>query len=160
MRELSPDLVLLHVYLPDESGIAVLPELQTDTIVLSAAIDPKSIRTAIRAGALNYLIKPVSAKQLQSILSRVTRPSVLRAEVNSLNEDLQRSGRFGHLVGKSEPMKRVYEQIALDNQRSARRCIAATNIYMRTEHGWRIFERHVGPTAMNDSGSSNRHADP
>ena len=60
VRELSPDLVLLDVSLPDESGIAVLPELQTDTIVLSAAIDPKSIRTAIRAGALNYLIKPVT----------------------------------------------------------------------------------------------------
>ena len=49
---------------------------------------------------------------MQSILSRVTKPSVLRAEVDSLNEDLQRSGRFGHLVGRSEPMRRVYEQIA------------------------------------------------
>jgi response regulator of citrate/malate metabolism len=68
VRELSPDLVLLDVSLPDESGIAVLPELQTDTIVLSAAIDPKSIRTAIRAGALNYLIKPVTTRQLAARL--------------------------------------------------------------------------------------------
>jgi two-component system, NtrC family, response regulator AtoC len=37
---------------------------------------------------------------------------VLRAEVDNLTDDLQRTGRFGHLVGKSEPMKLVYEQIA------------------------------------------------
>src|SRR6185369_15795586 len=34
---------------------------------------------ALRYGAAYYLIKPISAKQLHSILSRVTRPSVLRA---------------------------------------------------------------------------------
>lgn len=35
-----------------------------------------------------------------------------------------------------------------------------TDRLRRTENGWRIFERHVGPTSMNDGGSSNRHADP
>jgi two-component system, NtrC family, response regulator AtoC len=40
------------------------------------------------------------------------RPSVLRAELDSLKDELERSGRFGQLVGKSAPMKRVYEQIA------------------------------------------------
>jgi DNA-binding NtrC family response regulator len=39
-------------------------------------------------------------------------PSVLRAEVDSLKEDLQRTGHFHHLVGRSAPMKSVYEQIA------------------------------------------------
>jgi CheY-like chemotaxis protein len=79
VRELSPDLVLLDVSLPDESGIAVLPELQTDTIVLSAAIDPKSIRTAIRAGALNYLIKPVTTRQLAARLVSYSRYRVVSA---------------------------------------------------------------------------------
>jgi hypothetical protein len=37
---------------------------------------------------------------------------------------------------------------------------AMTDRLRRTENGWRIFERHVGPTSMNDRGSSNRHADP
>jgi hypothetical protein len=35
-----------------------------------------------------------------------------------------------------------------------------TDRLRRTENGWRIFERHVGSTSMNDGGSSNRHADP
>lgn len=37
---------------------------------------------------------------------------------------------------------------------------AMTDRLRRTERGWRIFERHVGPTSMNEGGSSRRHADP
>ena len=54
----------------------------------------------------------MSARQLQSILSRVMKPSVLKDEVRSLHEDLHRTGRFGHLVGTSGAMEQVYEQIA------------------------------------------------
>jgi uncharacterized protein (TIGR02246 family) len=39
----------------------------------------------------------------------------------------------------------VYEQITLDNEPSARRCIAATNIYIRTERGWRMMAHHASP---------------
>jgi response regulator of citrate/malate metabolism len=53
----------------------------------------------LRYGVADYLIKPVSARQLKSILSRVSRPDVLRAELDSLTQDLHRSGRFGRLVG-------------------------------------------------------------
>lgn len=94
VRELSPDLVLLHVYLPDESGIAVLPELQTDTIVLSAAIDPKSIRTAIRTGALNYLIKPVTTRQLaERLVSYARYRGLLHHDRGLSQEEVNRAFR-------------------------------------------------------------------
>jgi DNA-binding NtrC family response regulator len=67
---------------------------------------------AMKAGAADYLIKPVSARQLQGILSRVMKPSILKDEVRTLHDDLQRTGRFGHLVGTSGVMAQVYEQIA------------------------------------------------
>jgi two-component system, NtrC family, response regulator AtoC len=112
----QPDLVLLDLRLPDGSGMSLLDDQDlignSEVVLMTGHATLETSIQALRYGAADYLIKPVSAKQLHSILSRVTRPSVLRAEVDSLNEDLQRSGRFGHLVGKSEPMKRVYEQIA------------------------------------------------
>jgi hypothetical protein len=37
---------------------------------------------------------------------------------------------------------------------------AMTDRLRRTERGWRIFERHIGATSMNECGSSNRHSDP
>jgi len=112
----QPDVVLLDLRLPDGSGMSLLDDEDlignSEVVLMTGHASLETSIQALRYGAADYLIKPVSAKQLQSILSRVTRPSVLRAEVDSLNEDLQRTGRFGHLVGRSEAMARVYEQIA------------------------------------------------
>ncbi len=112
----QPDLVLLDLRLPDGNGMSLLDEQElignSEVVLMTGHATLETSIQALRYGAADYLIKPVSVKQLQSILSRVTPPSVLRAEVDGLNEDLQRSGRFGHLVGRSEPMRRVYEQIA------------------------------------------------
>jgi two-component system CitB family response regulator len=58
------DLVLLDVYLPDESGLSLLPELDADVIMATAATDPESVRTALSRGALHYLIKPFTAEEL------------------------------------------------------------------------------------------------
>jgi response regulator of citrate/malate metabolism len=87
VRELAPDLILLDVYLPDESGLAVLPELQTDTIVLSAATDRASVAAAIRAGALNYLIKPFTTRQLAERLTSYARFRGLLAEDRAMGQD-------------------------------------------------------------------------
>jgi two-component system, NtrC family, response regulator AtoC len=112
----QPDLVLLDLRLPDGSGMSLLDDQDlignSEVVFMTGHASLDTSIQALRYGAADYLIKPVSAKQLHSILSRVTRPSVLRAEVENLHEDLQATGRFGHLVGKSEPMRLVYEQIA------------------------------------------------
>jgi response regulator of citrate/malate metabolism len=64
IAELEPDLVLLDTYLPDRSGVELLAEISVDTIMLTAASDAAAVRAAIRAGALNYLVKPFTAEQL------------------------------------------------------------------------------------------------
>jgi two-component system, NtrC family, response regulator AtoC len=111
-----PDLVLLDLHLPDGDGMALLGEQDllgnSEVVLMTGHASLETSIQALRYGAADYLVKPVSAKQLKGILSRVMRPSVLRAEVDTLNDELNRSGRFGQLVGKSAPMKRVYEQIA------------------------------------------------
>ncbi|AMO23952.1 sigma-54 dependent transcriptional regulator [Ramlibacter solisilvae] len=112
----QPDVVLLDLMLPDGNGMALLDEQDlignSEVVLVTGHASLETSIQALRYGATDYLIKPVSAKHLQSILSRVTRPSVLRAEVDHLLDDLRQSSCFGHLVGTSEPMRRVYEQIA------------------------------------------------
>jgi response regulator of citrate/malate metabolism len=62
--DLRPDLVLLDIYLPDMDGLTVLRSLrtstsaETDVIVISAANDVETVRSAMRGGVLHYLIKP------------------------------------------------------------------------------------------------------
>ncbi|HSH89347.1 MAG TPA: sigma-54 dependent transcriptional regulator, partial [Ramlibacter sp.] len=112
----QPDLLLLDLRLPDGNGMSLLDDGQlignSEVVLMTGHASLETSIQALRYGAADYLIKPVSASQLQSVLSRVMRPSVLRAEVDTLKDDLERSGRFGPLVGKSAPMRRVYEQIA------------------------------------------------
>ncbi len=63
---LQPDLVLLDLYLPDHHGLEVLKRLRQpafagndlDVIVITAASDPTSVRSAMQCGAIHYLLKP------------------------------------------------------------------------------------------------------
>ena len=69
-----PDLVLLDLYLPDASGLEVLRRLRAapeppDVIVLTAARDMASVRTAMRRGALHYLMKPFDFEALRDRLA-------------------------------------------------------------------------------------------
>jgi response regulator of citrate/malate metabolism len=63
------DLVLLDTYLPDESGLDLLRELTVDAIMLTAASDAATVRTAYARGALNYLVKPFTAEQFADRLT-------------------------------------------------------------------------------------------
>ncbi|MFF6778275.1 response regulator [Streptomyces sp. NPDC012637] len=73
---LRPDLLLLDIFLPDMDGIAVLRELRAaglsaDALFITAARDVDTIRSALRAGALHYLIKPFNQAALQEQLRHV-----------------------------------------------------------------------------------------
>jgi len=64
-----PDLLLLDVYLPDEDGISLLQSLReagedVDVIIITAARDVKTVRAAMRGGAVYYLVKPFGFEQL------------------------------------------------------------------------------------------------
>jgi len=73
-RKAEPaDLALIDVYLPDGSGIDLVRELRCDSIVLSAATEGKTIRDAINAGALSYLVKPFAPTELAARLSGYAR---------------------------------------------------------------------------------------
>lgn len=132
VRELSPDLILLDVYLPDESGLAVLPELQTDTIVLSAATDSASVAAAIRAGALNYLIKPFTTRQLAERLRSYARYRRLMAEGRPFaQDDVDRAYRVLHDQDRSTAPKgqsTATSRLVSDQLRQAGRPLSAAEV--------------------------------
>ncbi|MGZ4662237.1 MAG: response regulator transcription factor [Arthrobacter sp.] len=67
---LEPELLLLDVHLPDEDGISLLRSLQVagsqiDCIIITAARDLNTVRSAMSSGAVYYLVKPFSFDQLR-----------------------------------------------------------------------------------------------
>ena len=75
VEELGADLVLLDVGLPDMSGLEVLRSLRgrgtpVDVIMVTSARDLEVVRSAVSAGAVQYLLKPFTFASLRDKLER------------------------------------------------------------------------------------------
>jgi two-component system response regulator AtoC len=112
----TPDVVLLDLQLPDGNGMSLFEEpsqlAQSQVVLITGHASIETSIQALRLGAADYLIKPVNQKQLRGILSRVVRPSVLKAELDGVEAEWEKTGRFGHLWGRTPAMQLIYRQIA------------------------------------------------
>ena len=113
----APSLVLLDLQLPDGNGLSLFSEESllnnAQVVLVTGHATLETSIEALRLGAADYLVKPVSLEQLRGVLKRVVQPRMLAAELDTWREQLVHTGRFGrHLVGRSERMQRVYQQIA------------------------------------------------
>ncbi|CAN5521646.1 response regulator [soil metagenome] len=85
-RELTPDLLLLDVYLPDMTGLEVLRRLRSDgdrvgVIMITAAREMETVSAALDGGAADYLIKPFEFGQLRAKLEAfAARAAALRSD--------------------------------------------------------------------------------
>ncbi|MCC5475538.1 response regulator [Streptomyces sp. NPDC059680] len=71
VRALRPDLLLLDIFLPDGSGLDVLRRLtgdeggaRPDALMITADRDIESVRSAMKLGAVGYLVKPFGSPDL------------------------------------------------------------------------------------------------
>ncbi|HEV2377857.1 MAG TPA: response regulator [Streptosporangiaceae bacterium] len=72
------DLILLDQYLPDESGLSLTRRLRQhshdiDVIMVTADRRPASVREALRAGVLQYIVKPFTFEALRGKLDAYAR---------------------------------------------------------------------------------------
>lgn len=82
-RQAEPvDLALVDVYLPDGSGIDFVRELHCDAMVLTAATESETIRAALAAGAVSYLVKPFATTELAARLAGYARYRKILAGAN------------------------------------------------------------------------------
>jgi response regulator of citrate/malate metabolism len=90
------DLALVDVYLPDGSGIDFVRELRGDSMVLTAATEAETIRAALAAGAVSYLVKPFATTELAARLAGYARyrkilssPNLSAADVDAALDALR-----------------------------------------------------------------------
>ncbi len=111
------DLLLLDLSLPGESGIDLLPRItaqhpQLPVIMITAFGTVGNVVDAIRAGAENFVQKPWdNEKLLADIRSAIARHKA-EAEVIQLKRTLKQRYNFENIVGKSEPMLRLFDTVA------------------------------------------------
>jgi two-component system response regulator HydG len=113
--EFSPDVVVTDLKMPEMSGIELLHALsdkdpELPVIVVTAFGDVAAAVDAMRAGAENFLTKPVDFDALTVTIERALERRHLRAEADNLRRQLR--DREGHglqgLIGTSAAMQEVY----------------------------------------------------
>jgi two-component system response regulator NreC len=75
-RALKPDVILLDVVMPGESGVEVLPRLLKESpdskvLVLSMQDDPSYVREAFAAGASGYVLKEAADEEVVSAIREI-----------------------------------------------------------------------------------------
>ena len=75
-RALKPDVMLLDVVMPGESGIDVLPKVlkespETNVLVLSMQDDPSYVREAFAAGAKGYVLKEAADEEVVAAVREI-----------------------------------------------------------------------------------------
>jgi len=118
MLAASPrDLVLLDFALPDRNGIEVLEEIRDrdpglPVIMITAYGTVENAVKAIQAGATNFIQKPWDNEKLLADV----RASISRLRMEEENRQLKRALKqrysFENIVGKSEPMLKVFDLVA------------------------------------------------
>jgi two-component system response regulator AtoC len=116
ITELEPRLLIVDIHLPDGDGIEILklaretdPDREGIVITGQGSID--NAIEALRAGAFDYLLKPLRPAQLEVVFNRLADRRRLETEVETLRAELQETGRLGDLVGRSEAMTRIFDVI-------------------------------------------------
>lgn len=110
---LQPDLVLLDVYVPDSPGLTLFRELrrrvpEAGIVFLTAAKETETIREALRGGAFDYLLKPVTFERLQQTFSRFrhqhvmlsTRTELLQQEIDRMRTGGEAAGTWEETAGQ------------------------------------------------------------
>ena len=110
-----PDVLLTDLQLPDGEGIELLRELEqpeaTEVIVVTGHATVDSAVAALRAGASDYLVKPADLERVQAVLRHAKKTSALQHEIGELRDELRRMGRFGRILGSSQRMQVLYDQL-------------------------------------------------
>lgn len=109
------DVVLTDINMPGgmngiefcERAVANRPEIPV--LVMTAFASLESAIAAIRAGADDFITKPLQLEGVAVRLERLLRSRSLSVEVKRLTEVVERSKGLGKLLGSSPAMRQVYD---------------------------------------------------
>lgn len=110
------DAVLTDLHMDGMGGIelcrrveAVHPELPV--VVVTGQVSVDAAVAALRAGAYDFVTKPIDPELLGPVVTRAVRHHRMGREVRRLRRALADVHRFGEIIGKSPAMRQVFDRI-------------------------------------------------
>jgi DNA-binding NtrC family response regulator len=117
VRDKVIDLVITDYKMPDKSGLEVLREVkrmnpEVDVVVMTAYGSVESATAAMKAGAIDYLTKPIDLDQLELVITKALERKRLISENRHLREQLTEKYRFSEIVSQSPLMEEALNRAA------------------------------------------------
>ncbi len=111
------DLVLLDLALPDRNGLDLLSEIrvldpQLSVIMITAYGTVENAVRAMQSGAANFIQKPWDNEKLLADVRAVVGRRKAEEENIQLKRALKQRYNFENIVGKSEPMLKIFDLVA------------------------------------------------
>ena len=111
------DLVLLDFALPERNGIEILQDIrerdsELAVIMITAYGTVENAVNAMQSGANNFIQKPWDNEKLLADVGAAVGRRRAEAEVVQLKRALKQRYNFEHIVGKSDPMLRIFDLVA------------------------------------------------
>jgi DNA-binding NtrC family response regulator len=106
------DIAVVDLVMPDLDGLGLLAKLreagiETPVIVQTAHGSIETVVTAMRAGAIDFVVKPVGAERLQVSIKNALRVNSLEGEVRRMRRRASGTLSFRDLATKSADMSRL-----------------------------------------------------
>jgi len=112
-----PRAIVTDLMMPGMNGLEFVSALgervrQIAIIFVTGQATIDSAVQAIKLGAYDYLPKPLEPQQLRDVLEKGLKQVSLAREAGALRQRLESPlGSYGSLIGKSPPMRRLYQEI-------------------------------------------------
>jgi DNA-binding NtrC family response regulator len=109
-----PDLLLLDVVLPGQSGIEFLRWMrgqgsEIPVLIVSALDTAKTAVEALQLGAADYLVKGFELEELRQRVANLLKMASLERENDALRRRLTSEGQFGQMIGRTAEMRHAFE---------------------------------------------------
>ncbi|MGZ3775757.1 MAG: sigma-54-dependent transcriptional regulator [Pseudobdellovibrionaceae bacterium] len=113
---LTPLAVITDMQMPELSGIDVIKRLKAKfselpIIVMTAFGSIETAVDAMKKGAFDYITKPFKLSEMTMTVERAVQMARLSQENKILRQEIKKEYGRGNLLGKSKPMKDLYEVI-------------------------------------------------
>ena len=117
IADFAPDLVVTDLKMPGMDGIQLLQKIHEGdadlpVVMMTAFGEVETAVGAMRAGARDYLSKPVNVGELSVIVAREMAGRKLRAEAGLLRARIAEKYSFSNIVGNAAPMQAVFKTVA------------------------------------------------
>lgn len=118
LKAFAYDALVTDLNLPDGSGMAVLEEAlsrypQIRAVVVTGFGGVEDAVSAMKRGAIDFLIKPFQLTQLARVLQAALDQQQLREENAELRAQLHDRFRFDNIIGRHSTMRQVFSTLEL-----------------------------------------------